>query len=183
MGWTDTPAPGYIVGMIPQTAGRFYSSPAALSLTTLAISANVLYATPFYVPTTKTYTAILIEVTATGAGSIRLGIYSDTSGAPDALVLDAGTVTVSSTGARSITISQSLAAGWYWLAGVANVAPTVRAGANTAPVNQMLGFTSGTDTTLHIAWSVAFTYAALPNPFTGGGALMTTAAPRFMVGL
>jgi hypothetical protein len=46
-----------------------------------------------------------------------LGIYSSTSGidTPGARLLDAGTVAVTSTGWKSITISQSLTAGTYWL--------------------------------------------------------------------
>lgn len=183
MGWEVNPSLGIITGGVPLATGRFYDSRFSASTTTLAISANVLYASPFYVPKTKTFTSINIEVTTlAAASSIRLGIYSDTNGVPNALLLDAGTVSSASTGGKTIAISQSLPAGWYWLVGVGNGTPTLRALVATSSVPQ-LGFTSGTDVTTHIGWSVAFAYAALPNPFTAGGALMTTAVPRFMLGL
>ena len=168
---------------IPYSAGKYYSSPNINALTTLALSANTLYGIPFLVPALVTATSINIEVTTQSAGNnLRMGIYNDSSGAPGSLVLDAGTVSLTGTGGKAITISQSLSPGWYWLACVTNGTPTVRALSQTNAL-PMLGFTSGTDTTWHVGWSVAFTYAALPTPFTGGGALMTTAAPRIMIGI
>lgn len=183
MTWTIDAPLGVVVGTFPQATGRFYDSGLAASYTTVALSANVLYAVPFLVPKTVTYSALVFEVTTQSAGNnARLGIYSDTNGAPDALVLDGGTVSLTGTGAKTVVISQSLTAGAYWLAYVSNGTPSVRATSATS-ANPSLGFTSGTDTTVHTGWSVAFAYAALPNPFTGGGALITTAGIRLMAGL
>ena len=180
--WKISESLGIMRGATPHASGRYYDSRLSTGYTTLAISANTLYAIPFLVPKTQTYTVISLEVTTLAAAkSIRMGIYTDTNGAPDALVLDAGTVSVATTGSKTISISQSLSAGWYWLVVVSDGTPTVRATSQTAI--GMLGFTSGTDTTIHVGFSVAFTYAALPNPFTGGGALMTGTAPRLMLGV
>lgn len=168
---------------IPTVSGRFYSCPFVESLTTFAMSASILYAIPILLTSAETGQTNNIEVTVQSAGNnLRMGIYADSDGVPSSLILDAGTVSLTGTGNKPISISQNLSAGWYWLACVTNGTPTVRAlsQSNALPV---LGFTSATDTTTHVGWSVAFTYAALPNPFTGGGALMTTAAPRLMLGV
>ncbi|NDI23190.1 MAG: hypothetical protein EBY76_09135 [Betaproteobacteria bacterium] len=50
---------------------------------------------------------------------MRLGVYNDSNGAPGSLLIDAGQVSwTSATGAAtlSITISQTMNAGWYWTA-------------------------------------------------------------------
>jgi hypothetical protein len=63
-----------------------------------------------------------------------MGIYSSNSdNFPGSLVLDAGTIDCSSTGSKAITVSQTLTAGLYWLAGVGqgSAAPGIR-GFNTA---------------------------------------------------
>lgn len=184
MGWDVNPALGSVFGAIPLAAGRFYDSGLQSAYTTLAMAVNTLYAAPFYVPRTTTFTSINIEVTVLAlASSMRLGIYTDTSGAPDALVLDAGTVSLTTTGGKTIAISQSLAAGWYWLAGVGNGLATLRAASQTNAMGNQIGFSSGTDTTNHVGWSVAFAFGALPNPFQAGGAVMAGACPRFMLGI
>jgi hypothetical protein len=168
---------------LPLSTGRYYSNPATNALTTLTLSTNTLYAIPILLPELHTATSINIEVTTQSAGNnLRMGIYADLSGVPDTLLLDAGTVSLTGTGNKAITISQSMPMNWYWLALVANGAAAVRALSQTNAM-PMLGFSSGTDTTFHVGWSVAFTYAALPSTFTGGGALMSGAAPRLLLGI
>jgi len=166
--------------MPAHVAGRFYTNFVETQTGTQAVSANTLYGIPFFVPTPTTYTTIAIEVSTAVAGNCRLGIYNDSAGAPGSLVLDAGTVSTGTTGLKTIAISQLLNPGWYWLAAVFDAAPTVRAASQTNAL-RMLGHTSGTDTTAHVGVSVAFTYAALPTPFTGGSVLATIAMPRVMV--
>ena len=182
MSWnTDTPI-GQIVTSLPGSTGRYYDSRISTSYTTFTLVANTLYAVPFLAERTTTYTTIALEVsTLASSKSVRLGIYTDGGGVPNALILDAGTVSTTTTGAKTISISQVLSANWYWLAAVSDGTPGLRAISQTAI--PMLGASSGTDTTIHVGWSVSFTYAALPNPFTGGGALMTTAAPRLMLSI
>jgi hypothetical protein len=58
----------------------------------------------------------------------RLGIYKDSSGRPGALVVDAGTVDLSTAaGYKALTISAPVDAAWYWLAAVRQ-GPTNTAG-------------------------------------------------------
>jgi len=183
MTWETRNQLGTVYGDLPHVSGRFYDSRIQSAFTTFTLTVNTLYAVPFYVPVATTYTTLAVEVTTLSVGkSVRLGIYNDSTGVPGSLVLDAGTISTTTTGAKTITISQLLAAGWYWLAAVCDSSvPVLRALSQTNALPAM-GYTSGTDTTNHVGFSVAFTFAALPSTFTGGGAVMTTAAPRIMLG-
>jgi hypothetical protein len=89
-----------------------------------------LYARPVRM-TAGTLDRLYVKHVASPTASevIRLGIYTDSNGRPDALVLDAGTVDLSTAAAiKSITISQAVNTAIYWLAG-ARQGPT-----NTATV-------------------------------------------------
>lgn len=83
----------------------------------VAQTANSLYARPLLLPASGTFDRISCYVhTASSGHSIRLGIYEmNSSGQPGALVLDAGTANVATTGLKEITISQALTAdkGYY----------------------------------------------------------------------
>lgn len=85
---------------------------------------RVIYV-PFPVGEALTADRIACSVTANGtAGAVvRLGIYGDTDGQPDALIVDAGTVDSTTNGYKEITINQALTSGGlYWLAIAAQVA-------------------------------------------------------------
>jgi hypothetical protein len=161
---------------MPHVAGRYYYSQIGLGADTSGIqpAVDVLYAQPILIPDTKTYTGIAIGCTiadASAPNDARLGIYTDGGGFPDALVLDAGTVSLATTGAKEIAISQSLPPGWYWTVYVSNTGSAQVRGYAGAGSLGWLGITTVGQTAHNLFWSVAFTYAALPNPFTGGGAL------------
>lgn len=134
----------------------------------LALVANTLYAFPFFVPATRKFDRIAINVTVKGtAASARLGVYADDgSVAPRRLVLDAGTVDMTTVGVKQITISLTLQGGeLYWLVIVCNVAATLR----SIVVGALYCVFFGLDSTLGTAWgtmmSRSFTYAALPDPW------------------
>jgi len=80
---------------------------------------NNLYAIPFMITETKTATSLSVNVIGTAAGGVaRLGIYasSATEDYPNALLLDAGTISHATTGLKTVTISQTLTGGTlYWL--------------------------------------------------------------------
>jgi hypothetical protein len=137
-------------------------------------SANVLRAMPFVCPKDITLDRIAIQVTGTAAGSTRLGIYRSTSATnlyPDALVLDAGTVSVASTGLKSITINQALDAGTlYWFVYVSDAAPGTRGFANSINI---FGADNALGTGLGSALSVAFTYGTLPSTFPGSATILS----------
>lgn len=167
---------------LPLSQGRFFgSSLGVASLTTMTVSSGQLYGCPIFVPLSVTLTAIGIEVTTNATGNVQLGMYNDNGGTPGSLLFDAGNVSTGSPNAfKSISISQAVSPGWYWLAGIFSATPAVRA-ITTANSLHLLGFSSGTDTTVHTGLNVAQAYGALPNPFTAAPSLSTTNFPRFMV--
>jgi hypothetical protein len=102
------------------TAGQYYSP-----LRVSAPNTTAVFQTTYYVPiaffTTDTFDRISIITSAAyvGTGAVRLGIYNNDSatGKPSTVLLDAGTVATTAASTNyEITISQSLTAGYYWLA-------------------------------------------------------------------
>jgi hypothetical protein len=92
----------------------------------LTLVLNRLYAAPYRLNASGTADRIGVDVaTAAAAGGVaRLVIYQPdgTGGMPGTVVLDAGTVAIDTTGAKAITISQALSAGFYWLAVIGQTA-------------------------------------------------------------
>ncbi len=149
------------------------------NITGSAVTADILYLTPFLVGVTATFTRIGLEVTSLASGAARLGIYNFTGGLPGPLVLDAGTINTGSAAVLEVTISQKLAPGWYFLAVVFNATPSVRFGAAPTTFMPMAGWGFNVAPgNLGEFINKTFTYAALPNPFgtptytTGAGPLM-----------
>lgn len=108
-------------------AGSYYTPRGARG--TFATVQDRLTLVPFLVPKDQQFVRIGAEVTTAAAGStIRLGIYNiGPTGLPTTLVVDAGTIDAATTGAKEVTINQTLPAGLYGLAAVAQGgAPTVR---------------------------------------------------------
>lgn len=73
---------------------------------------------PLVVPDSATLDRIGVNCSTAGAGSLaRLGLYRDNgSGKPGSLLLQAGTVDLSTTGNKTIVINQVLRPGIYWVA-------------------------------------------------------------------
>ena len=160
---------------------------AGTAKTTLAITANRLYAIPFFCPKTITLDRIAIHVSTAGTGNARLGIYQDdgtTNPATATLVLDAGEVTIASTGAKELTINQTLTGGYlYWLALVSNGTPTLGAVAVASMMTCFFGLSSITTTAWLTFAYKTFTYNTLPNPFGGTITLASSACPAVFVRL
>ena len=100
------------------TSGAYYSCDFISSSTGVMTSQRVTWV-PFFVGTSRAFDRIAIRTGAGGAGSntIRLGIYNNTNGQPSTVNLDAGTVACTAINTTyTITINQTLSAGWYWLA-------------------------------------------------------------------
>lgn len=155
---------------------------------TATLTASRVHYTPIWLPVAMTLDRIGCElVTAAGAtGVMRLGIYEhDTSDQrPGALVVDAGTVDGSaSAGAKTITISEALAAGLYWLAGVAQGAdaalPTWRT--VVTPQHALPVTATPTGSGQSIAHIEAGVTGALTDPSPVGGSGITTVAPLLYV--
>lgn len=90
------------------------------ALASLGIAQYYVYTRPFLVPYKRAFDRLGVQVSGVGPanGVIRLGIYTG-AGVPTTLLLDAGTVSCATTGAKEVTISQTLDPGIYWLAACA----------------------------------------------------------------
>lgn len=135
-----------------------------------AVVANVLFAAPLFVPRTMTFDRIAIHVsTLSASGNARLGIYNNGDNLyPGTLLLDAGVVSVASTGVKAITISEQLTKGVYWLVVVTDGTPHL---ARHDVKIRVLGLSSTDLRVAYYGWKVDHSYAALPDPFTASGAL------------
>lgn len=159
--------------------GTYYGSP-AYTVTTAALVAGTLTATPWRVEYTTTVTRLRAEVTAGAVGStVRLGIYASATdqARPDALVVDGGTIDGNSATAQEVTVSTVLAPGLYWLVGAAQGGtPTARILQGTTdpctPADDtMSGVRSG--------WSMTGVTGALPANFSASPAVITNAVRVF----
>lgn len=135
---------------------------------TLGLTQNWLYAIAIYIARTETVDRIIIEVTTAYAGhEARLGIYANgADGLPGVLLLDAGTVSMATTGLKEIVINQTLTPGLYHLA--------LHASSTNAQIRS--GYCIGSyygapyggafNTSYGIAYQ-SLAYGPLPNPFGG----------------
>lgn len=159
--------------------GEYYI-PYATKYEALTLGANTLYAIPLLVARNMTVDRIALQVsTLADPSNIRLGIYNNgTNLYPGTLLLDAGTVSGATTGVKTITISQALTKGIYWVVCVSDATPAVNALGYYAEPCMILGIRSTDFNHRNIGWSVAFTYAALPDPFTVGGSIANAFLPN-----
>ncbi len=115
----------------PATGTVNYSLPGAgfTGASTEANVANTLYYMPIMTRTTITLDRIAIQVSSssvTTGSTARLGIYEATiNWQPDALIVDAGTVAIDSTGIKALTIAETLVAGRYLLVYIADQSDVV----------------------------------------------------------
>ncbi len=112
------PTPGHRTGI-------WYHAYPGISPSTLTLTVNRIYYVPIFL-SAATYTKLGIEVTTLASGNARLGIYGNSNGIPGSRLVDGGTVATGTTGEKSVTISQVLNAGWYWLAVICDAAAVVR---------------------------------------------------------
>lgn len=100
-----------------------------------------LHLQPYIVGAGETLDRIGLATVATGVGTARLGIYnSGSDGLPSTVLLDAGTVSnATSTGEKSITISQALSPGVYWLACLIVTTGGTWRHHDTSPNHRLLG--------------------------------------------
>lgn len=129
--------------------------------------ANRIYYLPFFVRRKTTFTRIGIEIPSGGTTgtSASLGIYNAVDGLPTSLLLDAGTVSISTVGEKEATISQELNVGFYFLAFV----PDAAIGIRTATT--VLGFALGQEVrnVVGYAYSKANGSITLPSTETATG--------------
>lgn len=149
--------------------------------TTVAAVAGRIYAVPIYLPDTIHVSRIISEVTTGTAGNMRMSLYTDSGGYPNALVkVETEITTTATAGIKVQDISLTLPNGFYWGATHFDATPTMRAD-NIGDGAMWLGFSTAVDTVTHPGIIVTDAYGALPDPFTAGGTLVTTAIPRVLL--
>lgn len=134
-------------------------------------SANRLYAVAFFVPVSQSFDRICCYVSQTAVGNARIGIYADDGTVyPGALILDAGTVSLATTGSKEIVIDETLAAGLYWLVIVGSIAVFLigrSVGYEFAPIGNATLNDVGCN-----CWYIIFAYDVLPGTFPAGATAM-----------
>lgn len=172
-------APSESVG-VPLTASNYFAGEGATA--TKSFSLNLMVVGPLYVARAATLTRIGCRVTTAGStGALqRLVIYSDNGdGRPGDLLLDAGTIDATTTGAKEITISQAITPGLYWLGAVPQGATS------TIRTRRDIGLMGHTDldTVLQndlVGYTQSSVSGAAPASFTVGG--VDTDAPKIAIG-
>lgn len=157
----------------------WYTSPkAGTALAGTALVANRIYAMPFICPKAITIDQVGVYVSTLSTTTARLGIYSDNGNCyPGNLLLDAGTIDVTATGAKKIAINQTLAANTlYWLVIVCAATPAIYC-IPVAGVINILGHPAALGTAQHAGLYATLTYGVLPATFPTAGLTMITAAP------
>lgn len=162
---------------LPIADGRYYTTPFAANIQADFYSNNnILSAIPFVVGEAKTWTALGTQFsTAGGVGALaRIGIYTDSGGYPDALVVDSGNLDISSPGVQEVTISEALDANtWYWLA--ININDPDETGfaygfdSNSAVFAGFVFGINNSEGELVTCVAKNSTFGALPDPFPAGG--------------
>jgi len=146
------------------TTGYSYG-PQSGAVSSTAATQSQLHAYPLIInKSSQAFDRIGITV-STGAASstVRLGIYNDSSALPGTVLLDAGTIDASTTGDKTITITQTLTRGRWWIVGVAQGgAPTLN---TVTGVNPHVGKPTAGASGHNIAYHVTGVTGALPSPF------------------
>lgn len=173
------PGPSPLFGGLFVSA-RWYPLYTGASGSTIVVQGH-LYAVPFYVGTSHRFTAIGAFITTGGSAgaTAELGIYADNGeGYPGALVLDAGSVAVVSTGAAAEIsgLTQTLAPGLYWLVYGATGSPVTQATPSrySSPPVVIVGGSGPTAVSIGYDATGALT-GALPAAYPAGANVTATA--------
>ena len=146
-------------------SGGIYSNiPIGASNTAVSLGASSLYLAPFIPAQTFTISDFKINVAVLGSGNYRILIYShsDTNGLPDVLLYESSDLSVTTTGIKTATTTQTFTAGTtYWL-GVYGSSPVQFSCSVVNSQNQI-----GMDSTLTQYSSItrSVTFGSAPNPF------------------
>ena len=159
------------------TYEAWFTSPrSGTALAGSALTAARMYAMPFICPKAITLDRIGVYVSTLSTTTARLGIYADNGNCyPGALVLDAGTIDVTTTGAKTITINQALSANsLYWLVIICAATPAIYC-IPVAGVINVLGTSNALGTAQNAGLYVSQTYGTLPSTFPASPTMITAA--------
>lgn len=191
--WGHDPAVADLVppGLGLMLPGQYYTNlfDDGAAHTTTAATLNEVDAAPILVANSVTVSSLVYRVaSATASAVLRIGLYADTGhGYPGNLIQDFGTGSAAGAGNVTLTVSQVLTPGLYWIAAcnqgaVATFftfAPALRAGApmpwNGANVNFGL---AGYYAQAGVSGALPSSFSATPTQYTN-----STGAPRVLIGV
>lgn len=138
------------------------------SLNTLSINSNTLCVWPILLDDLVRVNKLFLDVSTAAAGKVaRIGLYNSAAdGSPAGLLADSGSLSVASAVMVSASISElRLRPGLYWGAFVSDGAPSIRSISMFRSI-PCYGGNSGTARYMNTRATKAFTYGALPDPFS-----------------
>ena len=137
------------------------------------LAGDTLAATPMIVPCQMSFDRIGIRVSTLEEGkSARMGIYRDNgSSYPGERVIDAGEVSIATTGYKLINIDVTLEKGLYWLVINTDATGTAAAHKNIMDVEAVMGARGEFPACGPYCWGkTSEAYGALPDPYPAGAA-------------
>jgi hypothetical protein len=164
-------------------SGRRYLPPSPSALINASFGTGTLKTWPFYIPHPMTIDGFKMQVSAgSPVGTLAVGIYQDTDGLPDALLIDAGTMSSATSGEKTITgLAFAVQPGFIWIAAKSSASLTLSHMPATAlSCAMMLGqsnLASGNSPHNHVSIAHIYGTGAMPDPFPGTPTLITAAFP------
>ena len=171
------------IGNASLLAASWYPPNNVTTVTTQSATSGTLREVQHLIPTRTNIVGVGIEVTTAGAGNLRFCIYRDNgSGKPGTLFADCGTVSASTTGFKSVTVSLFLPRGLYHPAVMPEGATiTYRACNSHNPPARMPVFAT-TGTTVVTGYQAnSVTTGAAPSPFPTTSVVQTNAMPYILL--
>jgi hypothetical protein len=165
-------------------SGEYYGTPSNTNTatSTTRTTGQVSY-TPFFCDRTQSFDRIAVRSggALTGTVTVRLGIYNNTNKKPSTVLLDAGTVAATAVSTvYSITINQSLSAGWYWLAAVV----TATTGTNSMwSLLDIASFNQSAPNAAFNGWNPAYTQSGVTGTFDTATSLSGNSSYSILVAL
>jgi hypothetical protein len=154
-------------------SGYYYGQIPFVSQSTATFTQNRLYFIPMWINISKAFDLIGLNVTVLQASTtMRLGIFKSdgTNNLPKTLQLDAGTIDSSTTGMKTISISQTLTPGLWYLGAVwqgGSVSPTVNSNSPSYSLNMpFMGNSTGTGNTAYTGYYTDSVTGAFASTYT-----------------
>lgn len=172
------------IGSSGLVSGQYYSQVSRSNTIGASVktTGQVNYS-PIFIDRTQSFDRIAIRSgsTLSGTVTVRLGIYNNSNKQPSTVLLDAGTVAATATSTiYSITINQSLSAGWYWLAAVVQITTGTSA---LSTITDVASFDQGS---LNATWSginATYTQSSVTGAFATATSLTGTTTSPILVAL
>lgn len=169
-------------------SGRYYTKRLSQGVANATVTANRVYAVPFYAPVATTFTKAAIFVqTGVSSTTAEVGLYANSAGAPGALLSHIAQLATTATATliTSTGLTISVPAGWSWLAVAFSGAPSIRSCAATDYMDSsLLGLDSVAAQPIQGFYG-SWTYVggSLPDPFPALNVLSTNTIPLLFLGL